>query len=190
VYVPFRQAPRPDSWIVARTRVPPATVSAAIRREVRAMDATLPIPLGPFALADRLADRYRYRAITGVLFLAFAAIALLLASVGLYAVVSHSVSRRTQEIGIRLAIGATTRDILALVFRQGLWPSAAGLGIGLGASYAVNRVLEAQLVQVSPADPAALAASSIVLALSAILGCWIPARRAMRVDPVAALRHE
>jgi putative ABC transport system permease protein len=190
VYLPFRQAPRPSSWIVARTRVPPGAISAGIRGEVRAMDSTLPIPLGPFALADRMADRYRYRAITGVLFLACAAVALLLASVGLYAVVSHSVSRRTQEIGIRLAIGATARDILALVFRQGLLPSAAGLAVGLAASYAVNRALEAQLVQVSPADPVALAASSAALALSAVLGCWIPARRAMRVDPVVALRHE
>ena len=190
VYLPFRQAPRPDSWIVVRTRVPPGTVSAGIRGEVRAMDATLPIPLGPFALVDRMADRYRYRAITGVLFLTCAAVALLLASVGLYAVVSHSVSRRTQEIGIRLAIGATARDILALVFRQGLLPSAAGLAIGLAAAYVVNRALEAQLVQVSPADPVALVASSAVLALSAVLGCWMPARRAMRVDPVVALRHD
>jgi putative ABC transport system permease protein len=137
-----------------------------------------------------MADRYRYRAITGVLFLTCAAVALLLASVGLYAVVAHSVSRRTQEIGIRLAIGATARDIVALVFRQGLRPSAAGLGIGLAASYAVNRALEAQLVQVSPADPLALASASAVLASAAVLGCWIPARRAMRVDPVVALRHE
>ena len=103
---------------------------------------------------------------------------------------SHSVSRRTQEIGIRLSIGATARDILALVFRQGLLPSAAGLAIGLAAAYVVNRALEAQLVQVSPADPVALVASSAVLALSAVLGCWMPARRAMRVDPVVALRHD
>ena len=190
VYLPFRQVPRPSSWIVARTRVPPGTVSAAIRSEVRAMDSTLPISLGPFALADRMADRYRYRAITGVLFLICAAVALLLASVGLYAVVAHSVSRRTQEIGIRLAIGATPRDILGLVFRQGLLPSAAGLGIGLAASYAVNRALEAELVLVSPADPLALASASAVLAFAAVLGCWIPARRAIRVDPVVALRHE
>lgn len=190
VYLPYRQAPRLSNWVVARTRVPPGTLASAIRSEVRAMDATLPIPLGPFPLADRLADRYRYRAITGSLFLLCAAVALLLASVGLYAVVAHSVSRRTQEIGIRLAIGATARDILALVFRQGMLPSAAGLGVGLAASYAVNRTLESQLVQVSPADPVALATASVVLASAAVLGCWLPARRAMRVDPVVALRHE
>ena len=190
VYLPYQQGPRPSSWIVARTRVPPGSVSAAIRSEVRVMDSTLPIPLGPFSLADRLAERYRYRAITGVLFLICAAVALLLASVGLYAVVAHSVSRRTQEIGIRLAIGATARDILALVFSQGMQPLAAGLAIGLAASYAVNRALEAQLVQVSPADPVALAGASVVLAVAAALGCWIPARRAMQVDPVVALRHE
>ena len=190
VYLPYRQAPRSNSWLVVRTRAPLSSVSADIRREVLAMDPTMPIPLGPFSLSDRVADRYRYRAITGTLFVACAAFALLLAAVGLYAVVAHSTSRRTQEIGVRMAIGATSRDILTMVVRQGLLPSAAGLGIGLAASYAVNRALEAQLVQVSPADPVALVTASAVLALSAVLGCLLPALRAMRVDPVVALRHE
>ncbi len=126
----------------------------------------------------------------GMLFLIFAAIALLLASIGLYAVVAHSVSQRSQEIGIRMAIGATARDILRLVFLQGMLPLAIGLAIGLAASLAVNRLLESQLVQVSPADPITLVVASATLVLSATLGCLIPARRAMRVDPVVALRHE
>jgi ABC-type antimicrobial peptide transport system permease subunit len=115
---------------------------------------------------------------------------LLLASIGLYTVVAHAVSRRTQEIGIRMAVGASGGHILRLVFRQGMVPMTMGLGIGLAASFAVNRVLNTVLVGVSPSDPLTLAAASGVLVLAATLGCWIPALRAMRVDPAVALRHE
>jgi len=100
------------------------------------------------------------------------------------------VSQRTQELGIRMAIGATSRDILQLVFRQGMLPLGIGLGIGLVASFAVNRVLKAALVEVSPSDPITLLLASAVLIFAAALGCLIPALRAMRVDPVIALRHE
>jgi putative ABC transport system permease protein len=122
--------------------------------------------------------------------LIFAAIALLLASIGLYTVIAHSVSQRTQEIGIRMAIGATARDILKLVFQQGMLPLGIGLTIGLAGSLAVNRLLKAELVQISPADPITLVIASAALILAALLGCLIPARRAMRVDPMVALRHE
>ena len=134
--------------------------------------------------------RYVESTIITVMFLLFAAIALLLASVGLYAVIAHSVNQRTQEIGIRMAIGATSRDILAIVFRQGMIPLGLGLLIGLAGSLAVNTVLKAELVHVSPNDPLTLLAVSLLLLSSAGIGCWIPARRAMRVDPVIALRHE
>ena len=120
----------------------------------------------------------------------FAAVALLLASVGLYAVIAHSVSQRTQEIGIRAAMGATARDILTLVFKQGLLPVGIGLTIGLAAALAVTPLLKTQLVGVSPTDPLALAMASATLVASAALGCLIPARRAMRVDPMVALRHD
>ena len=126
----------------------------------------------------------------GALFLIFAGIALLLASIGLYAVIAHSVSQRTQEIGIRTAMGATARDILTLVFKQGLLPVSIGLTIGLPAALAMTPILKSQLVNVSPTDPISLLAASGILVLSATLGCWIPSRRAVRVDPVVALRHE
>jgi len=119
-----------------------------------------------------------------------AAIGLLLASVGLYAVMAHSVTRRTQEIGIRMAIGATERDVLKIVFEQGMVPLGIGLATGLAASLAVNPVLKSFLVRVSPFDPIALAVSSLALCFAAMLGCLTPARRAMRVDPVVALRHD
>jgi putative ABC transport system permease protein len=187
IYLPYRQQPSGDMSVIARTRIPPKSLGAAFRREVQAVDPDLPI-YGPFA-ADYW-DRYSDTRFYGILFLIFAAIALLLASIGLYTVVSHSVSQRTQEIGIRMAIGATAADIRKLVILQGMLPLGIGLSIGLAASFAVNRLLKAELVQVSPSDPITLVVASSALILSATLGCLIPARRAMSVDPLVALRHE
>ncbi|MCU1339514.1 MAG: hypothetical protein JWO19_5095 [Bryobacterales bacterium] len=188
VYVPHRQNPGQDPWVIMRTSLPPAGLASAFRHEIQALEPDVPV-YGPYSLADRL-ERYWDSRFYGGLFLIFAAIALLLASIGLYTVIAHSVSQRTQEIGIRIAIGATARDILRLVFVQGMIPLGIGLAIGLAASLAVNRVLKSMLVQVSPSDPITLAVASGVLVLSATLGCLIPARRAMRVDPVIALRNE
>jgi putative ABC transport system permease protein len=190
VYLPYQQRPAGTMWVIARTRVPPDGLRKAFQREIRAMDPDLPMSLGAIPLAKQLASSYQYRATSGVLFGIFAAIALLLAAVGLYAVIAHSVSQRTQEIGIRMAIGATGSDIRKLILMQGMVPLGIGLAIGLAASFGVNRVLRAQLVHVSPADPGTYLAASAVLILSAIVGCWIPVRRATRVDPVVALRHE
>jgi putative ABC transport system permease protein len=126
----------------------------------------------------------------GALFAFLAAIALLLAAVGLYAVVAHAVGRRTQEIGVRMAMGATSADVLRLVLKQGLAPVGLGVMIGLIGSLGVTPVLRSLLVDVSPADPLTLIGASIVLVAVGVLGCLIPARRAMRVDPAVALRHE
>ena len=188
VYLPYRQNPGGGMWVLARTQIPPANLATAFRRQVLALDPDLPL-YGPFALIERLEAFWDSR-FYGMLFLIFAAIALLLASIGLYTVVAHAVSQRTQEIGVRMAVGASARDILRLVLRQGMLPLAIGLAIGLAGSLAVNQLLKSVLVEVSPADPAALAVASAALILSAALGCLIPARRAMRVDPVVALRHE
>jgi putative ABC transport system permease protein len=188
LYLPYRQRPQAAMWVFARTAVPPVNLTGAFRRQVQALDPDLPI-YGPFALADRLEVFWDNR-FYGILFLIFAAIALLLASIGLYTVIAHAVSQRTQEIGVRMAMGATARDILQIVFQQGMLPLGIGLAIGLACSLAVNRVLKAELVQVSPSDPLTLVVASGVLILAAMLGCLIPARRAMRVDPVVALRHE
>jgi putative ABC transport system permease protein len=188
VYVPFRQKPAASMWVFARTGVPPAELNSAFRQQVQVLDPNLPI-YGPFALLDHL-DIYWDSRFYGILFLIFAGVALLLASVGLYTVISQSVGQRTQEIGIRMAIGASAGDIRKLILMQGLLPLAIGLAIGLAASLAVNRLLKSMLVNVSPSDPVTLVVASSVLILAALLGCFIPARRAMRVDPVVALRHE
>ena len=188
VYLPDGQEGGADQAFI-RTRVAPGNLSDAVRRQVYAIAPDLPAPVWPL---EELLDRglaFEQRNISA-LFLIFAAIALLLASIGLYTVIAHSVSQRTQEIGVRIAIGGTPRDILKLVFRQGMLPLAIGLTVGLAASFAVNRLLQSMLVQVSPADPITLAVASAVLILAGTLGCLIPARRAMRVDPVVALRHD
>ena len=197
VYIPYRQNTEADMAVLARTRVPPGSLTAVFRRAIQAMDSDLVIYSGlgsmdgPKPLTESLAiNNYWSKGVNAGLFLIFAAIALLLAAVGLYAVIAHSVSRRVQEIGIRMAVGATGRDILTLVFAQGMPPLGIGLAIGLAGSLAVTRLLKSELVQVSPADPMTLSAACAVLVLAAVLGCLIPACRAMRVDPLVALRHE
>ena len=152
VYLPFRQSSGASMAVFARTRVPPSTLVTDVRRQIRAMDSEL-IPSQPQSLTDILAESYQYRGISGAMFLLCAVIALLLAAIGLYAVIMHSVTQRTQEIGLRIAIGATTGDIRWLVVREGVLTVGLGLAIGVAVSLFVNRLLVSSLVQVSPADP-------------------------------------
>ena len=188
VYLSYRQQPT-GAEIVVRTRVPPATVGETIRREVQSLDDGIAVR-GLRTLDESLWFRnWRYR-VFGAMFAIFAVIALVLASVGLYAVVAHSVSQRTREIGVRITLGATSRAILALVFRQGLTQLAVGLIVGGMAALAATSVLRAMLVGVTPADPLTFGAVALVLALAGVLGCAIPGRRAIRIDPVIALRRE
>jgi putative ABC transport system permease protein len=119
-----------------------------------------------------------------------ASIALLLGAIGLFAVIEHSVSQRTKEIGVRMAIGANTQDIRRMVLHEGMVPVAIGIIFGLTASLAVNRILQSQLVGVSPYDPVTMVGAPIVLILVSLTACLVPARRAMNVDPTVALRHE
>ena len=120
----------------------------------------------------------------------FAVVALVLAAIGLYAVIAHSVSQRTQEIGVRIAIGAAARDSRALVFRDGMTLVALGIVAGLAASLASNRLLQSQLVGVSPFDPVTIIGALLLLTIVALMACGVPARRAIRVNPVVALRQE
>jgi predicted permease len=189
VYVPFRQSPAAAMALFARTRVPPSTLVIDVRREIRDLDDAL-IPSQPQSLSAILAESYQYRGVSGAMFLLCAVIALLLASVGLYAVIMHSVTQRTQEIGLRLAIGATARDIRWLVFREGVLTVGVGLLVGVAISLVVNRLLVSSLVQISPLDPGTYAAVCATLVGSTALGCWLPARRAMRLDPVVALQAQ
>jgi ABC-type antimicrobial peptide transport system permease subunit len=119
-----------------------------------------------------------------------AVIALLLATIGQYAVMAHGISQRTKEIGVRVALGATADDIRRLIFREGMQPVVLGSLAGLTMSLAVNRILQSQLVGVSPYDPVTLATTSAALILAALLACQLPSQRALRIDPAVALRHD
>jgi predicted permease len=187
IYLPYTAEPQRGTFIVARTRIPPTALVKAFRQEVKSLDENLPV-YDVRSLDDRIAQKRLNTGVFVALFSIFAAIALLLASVGLYAVVAHSVSQRTREIGLRMAVGGTARDIVRLVFAQGLRQVAVGMMIGLIAAFGVTRVLRAVLVGVSPSDPVTFLAVVLVLMLAGVLGCAIPARRATRVDPVVALR--
>jgi putative ABC transport system permease protein len=196
VYVPFAQEPEAGAWLFARAETPSDAVTFGVRAAVESFDPdvvleqyeTLEASLR--FIADRMdlahVELGKYAAVAPI----FAGIALLLAAVGLYAVVAHAVTLRTKEIGVRVAVGAARRDIRRLVLRGEAIPVGAGVVAGLAASLAVNRVLESQLVGVSPYDPATLVATVAVLTIVALLACLIPARRALRVDPVVALRDD
>jgi putative ABC transport system permease protein len=189
MYVPYAQAPFAGAGLIVRSAAPPATITAAIRREVGSIDKDLPVAdvaKMPDVVETSLAEP-RFR--TFLLGL-FAAMALLLAATGIFGVISYSVSCRTHEIGIRVALGASRTGILRMVLRETLILAGAGLAIGIPSALAASRLLGHLLFGISANDPATLAAVALVLAAVAALAGYIPARRAMRVDPMVALRHE
>jgi putative ABC transport system permease protein len=193
VYLPYSQRPEAaDMWVLVRTPLPAGEFTRVLRHEISALDPDVLIWLGPYNLADSLASVRQYSDIRNhtALLLISAAVALALAWLGLYAVSDHSVTQRTQEIGVRIAVGATALDILMLVSRLTIAPLFIGCIIGLAGAFAGNRILSSELVGVSVADPATFVLACGALTAAAVLGSLIPARRAMRVDPVAALRHE
>jgi putative ABC transport system permease protein len=149
----------------------------------------LPI-LQPNTLDSIVTQSLGQERLTMTLLGVFAGIALLLAVVGIYGAVAYTVEQRTGEIGVRMALGAQTIDVLRLVVRQGMNPVILGLIIGLAGTFAVGRLIATQLYQISPHDPFLLGAATIGLAISALLACVIPARRATLVDPIQALRTE
>jgi putative ABC transport system permease protein len=189
IYTPVRQDPPRSLAVIARTRVPPTSLAAAFRKEVQKIDPDLPVD-GVQSLDERLAEqRWPFR-VFGTLFAIFGLFALTLASIGIYAVMAYSVGQRTQEIGVRIAMGASRANVFRLVFAFGLRRLAIGLVLGLGAAMAVTSVLRALLVQITPTDPVTFVAISALLSGIAALACWIPTRRAMRIDPMTALRYE
>jgi len=190
IYRPYQQNPTATMWVLMRTGVPPLSIGREVQQEVQRTDGDLAIWIGPMALTERVSATYWTQALYGLLFLIFAATALVLASIGLYAVIAYSLRRQTEEIGVRMALGATVSDVLMLVFKQGMLPVGVGLGIGLAGSLGLNRLLQAELVGVSPTDPLVMILTVVTLIAAAALGCYLPARRAARVDPLVALRYE
>jgi predicted permease len=189
IYVPFAEKPQRQTFLVARTGVPPASLSDPFRREVQRMDDNLAV-YEVRTLENRIAESRLGVSLFGALYSVFAGVATLLAAVGLYAVIAHSVNQRRREIGLRMALGATRRDIMRLVLAQGIKPLVPGLAVGLLLALGVKRALPAAIVGVSSGDPMTFIAAIFVLLSAALLGCVVPARRAMRVDPMIALRCE
>ncbi|HEY1341857.1 MAG TPA: ABC transporter permease [Bryobacteraceae bacterium] len=189
IYVPYRQKPLSGYGIVARTAVNPGSLSNPMRREVQAIDRDLPVFAVQTLQENFEQQRWPFR-VFGTLFAIFAGIALLLSSVGLYAVMAYSVTRRTQEIGVRIALGASAGMILRLVLAQGMRHLALGVAIGLAAALGLARVMTALLVQITPTDPVTFLSISALLIAVGVFACWLPARGAMKVDPMTALRYE
>jgi len=189
INVPFWQSPWPQAGIEVRTAGDPASVTKSIAAAVQSVDPDL--PLDQVKTMDQLVDE----SLAGdrfatILFAAFAGVALLLAAIGIYGVMSFAVAQRTHEIGLRMALGAGPSQVLRLVLREGMMLALIGLVVGLGGTYFVGRVMKSILYQVTVIDPAAVSAVTAVLLLSALLACYIPARRATQVDPMVALREE
>ena len=185
----LEQAPVGYFNVVVRTAAPPALFASLVRREVRALDPELPVT-GLGTLEDVVRRSVAGRRFPMLLLLAFASLALLLSSVGIYGVTAYAVSQRTREIGIRLALGADGRRIRRLVLREGLRLALGGLAAGLAAALALTRLLAGLLFEVRPADPPTYLGTALLLLGVALAACWIPARRASRLDPSNALRSE
>jgi putative ABC transport system permease protein len=178
-----------DPVLAVRTTIEPARMAADVRREVAAGDPDQPV-YEVMTMEQRLANSIALRRNSMLLFAIFAAMALIIAAIGIYGVISYSVSQRTREIGIRMALGAERRDVLKLVLKQGLKLISAGVTIGLIASLGLTRVMKNLLFEVSATDPPTFVVIALILTIIALLACWVPARRATKVDPVVALRND
>ncbi|MGA8142318.1 MAG: ABC transporter permease [Candidatus Acidiferrales bacterium] len=175
--------------VIVRTRPAPESMIDPLRAAIQKIDPDVPV-YNVATIAERMReDSAETRSYT-LLLAIFAALAMSLAAIGIYGVMAYAVTQRTHEIGIRLALGAQRKDVFNLVVGRGLWIALAGVAIGLAGTLALTRVLTGLLFEVAPTDPAILAGVSVALAAVALLACYLPARRAMRVDPMVALRYE
>jgi putative ABC transport system permease protein len=192
VYTLYEQQDQPwKRWMymVVRTQSDTSALMGAVKEKIRPIDSQLPasqVRMMSEVMAESLAEQRFNMLLLGI----FAMVALLLAVVGIYGVISYSVSQRTHELGIRLALGAQTRDVLRLILVQGLKLAVTGVALGLIAAFAVTRVMETLLFGVSATDPLTFAGIAILLASVALLACFFPARRAAKTDPIIALRYE
>ncbi|HXG68897.1 MAG TPA: ABC transporter permease [Blastocatellia bacterium] len=193
MYVPYQQGAQ-HPWyaprdLVLRAAGDPKSLVAAVRSAVRAVDPEQPVS-NIRTMDEILGEEAGPRRMGVILLAAFAGLALLLASLGIYGVLAYFVAQHTPEIGVRLALGASPRDILGLVLRRGMRLTLLGVSIGLAASFALTRLMASLLYGVSATDPATFAAVALLLAGVALLACYLPARRATKVDPMVALRYE
>jgi hypothetical protein len=189
MYVPFWQSPWPWAGIGVRTASDPASVNRSIAGVVRNMDPDL--PMAEVMTMDQVVDETvggeRFEAL---LFGTFSGVALLLAALGIYGVMTFEVEQRTHEIGLRMALGAGRAQVLALILKDGMIQALAGLALGFGGAFFVGRAMQSRLYGVGAIDPLALGAVAALLLAAALLACYVPAQRATKVDPMVALREE
>jgi len=194
MYVPYRQ-PLFSNWtvrpmqVVVRTAGDPLAAAATVRREIARLDPDQPIS-DVRTMDERIGRSLESRRFNMILLAAFAALALALAAIGIYGILAYAVTERTHEIGVRLALGAQRRDVLSMIVAQGMAMTGAGAAIGVVAALAVTRLMSSLLFGISAADPMTFAAIPLLLGVVAFVACYVPARRATRVDPLVALRTE
>jgi predicted permease len=190
IYIPYTQ--RPDvgeMTFYVRTAQEPERMAATLREEVARLDASLPV-FDMRTLREQIDESIFSDRLMAMLSSAFGLLAALLAAIGIYGVMAYSVTQRTQEIGIRVALGAQPGNVLRMIVRQGMTLAVIGVAIGLAGTFALTRLLSDLLFKVSPNDPVTFAAIAVLLGVVAFAACYIPARRATRVDPMIALRYE
>src|SRR5262249_48301391 len=188
-YVPLRQNFRVQNSLLIRTREMPGAMMKPLAREVRALDPNL-APLITERLQDQIDEISYSQRLAVTLVALFGGLALFLAAIGLYAVISYSVSQGTRELGLRMALGASTRDLLSLVMSRGLLLTASGIAIGAVAAVALTHFMGNMLYKVSPRDPLAFGFALTVIAIASLAACFFPAWRAARIDPTQALREQ
>jgi putative ABC transport system permease protein len=189
LYLPYLQNSSGSLSLVVRTRGNPSAMAGALRAAVKAADPELPT-FAVRTLDEIVSDRTAQRRLSVILISVFGTLALVLAAVGIYGVMSYAVTQKTQEIGIRMALGAEKDHILKMILRHGTAMAVLGIGIGLVAAFALARTMTSLLFETSATDATTYALVPAVLMAVAILACYVPARRATRVDPMVALRHE
>ena len=191
LYLPYWQnnlSPQIDSTIVARVAGDPEAMLSVLRREIAKLDPNVPIE--SITMKQQVNSTFKHVLLSSSVLIASGLIALFLSMIGLYGALAFAVSQRTREIGIRMALGANTADVLKLVVGKGLRLVFAGVGTGLVAAVAATRLMKSLLYGVSTTDPITFGLIAAVLLVVAVLACWLPARRAARVDPLVALRYE
>lgn len=186
LFIPYRQEGWDDMALVVESAPDPLQ---SMRKAVQNVDGELPLS-EPFRLKDAIADQLWFLRVFGEVFMAFALVAMLMASVGIYAVIAHATGRRTREIGVRIALGATMQNILLLVMRRGLWQITCGLALGLAAAFPLTHLMASLPNGGLRSAPSVIFEVALTLAAVGVFACWLPARRATGLDPVRAIRYE